>query len=813
MQIENILESSRVIIVTMPLKYKKPFKTTTKAFTKALGNLSTAIYLIIVESPSKCAKIESYLGQDYCCISSKGHIRTVDGLKSIDTKKTYEPTFSIIDEKKAHVEEMKKVISNFSKENIILASDDDREGEAIAWHICQTFDLPVETTKRIIFHEITKPAILKSIQHPTIVNMDLVHAQHARQVLDILVGFKVSPFLWKYLYNNKSNSLSAGRCQTPALRLVYDNEKEKELSGCMETKYKTVGTFLERRIPFELNHEFDTPKEVTEFLEKSKHHKHNLTLGSPKDAIKSAPKPFHTSRLLQVASNVLHCSPKETMNLCQILYQTGYITYMRTESSQYSKTFLEQAEKFIIGEWSSTKYLSDFSKLENKDASNPHEAIRVTHLETKSISNADDTRLASMYRLIWRNTVESCMADAKYNTIKAEILAPMEYRYQYTIEIPVFLGWKVVSEKADEIEEKCQSKGTGLHLYLQSIVKSGQPVSYHQIESTVVVRNKHQHYTEASLIHKLEELGIGRPSTFATIVETILDRGYVKKMNLEGIKTKCQEFRLVDTTIETTEKDKVFGNEKNKLVIQPTGVLTIEFLTRNFDKLFDYEYTKHMEEQLDLVSSGKEKQWSALCAKCDHEIKDLAKTVKNISKQSYVLDEEHEVVFQAYGASIKHILEDDTVEYLPVRKDIEIDLEKLKQNEYTLDDLIELKNNCLGTYENEPMYIKNGKYGPYVEWGSKRESIKEIKKPLREIKLEDVVEILSAPSKTDKNILRVLNSDMSVRKGKFGAYVYYKRKDMAKPEFLNIKKFPEGFLACSIETLVNWLCTTYNLHP
>jgi len=792
----------------MPPKFFK--KTYKKVSEKTSTNLSTATYLIIVESPSKCAKIESYLGENYCCIASKGHIRSIDGLKSIDTKKkTYEPTFSIIEEKNAHVEQMKKIISNFSKQNIILASDDDREGEAIAWHICKIFDLPVETTKRIIFHEITKPAILKSIENPTIINMDLVHAQHARQVLDIIVGYKISPFLWKYLYNNRSNSLSAGRCQTPALRLVYDNEKEKESSGGIENKYKTVGIFLQKRIQFELNHEFEKPEEVVIFLEKSKSYQHMLSLSSPKDSTKSAPKPFHTSRLLQVASNVLHFSPKETMNLCQLLYQSGHITYMRTESSQYSKTFLEQAEKYILGEWSSNKYIGDFSKLENNDASNPHEAIRVTHLETKSISNSDDVRLASMYRLIWRNTVESCMADAKYNNIKATITAPDDHQYNHTIEIPVFLGWKVIFDK---IDTEHPNEGTGLNLYMQSIVKANKSVLYNNIDSTVVVRNKHQHYTEASLINKLEDLGIGRPSTFASIVDTIIERGYVKKTNLEGTVTKCTEFRLIDKVIEKTDKEKVFGNEKNKLVIQPTGILTVEFLIQNFEKLFSYEYTKIMESQLDLVSTGKEKEWSNICGNCDKEIKELSKTIKNVSKQTYVLDNKHELVFQAYGPSIKRTLEDGSVEYLPAKKDMKIDLEKLKDGKYSLDDVIEIKNGCLGKYENEDMFIKNGRYGPYVEWGEKRESIKEIQKPIGEITLSDVENYLSKSSgKTEKNVLRILNDELSVRKGKFGAYVYYKRKDMSKPDFLNIKKFNEGFLTCESDTLIEWLKNTYKI--
>jgi len=785
----------------MPPKFfKKKQYPTTKVNEKAK-------YLIIVESPSKCAKIESYLGEQYCCISSKGHIRQIDGIKSIDTKKTYEPTFSIIDEKKQHVENMKNTIHMFSKENIILAADDDREGEAIAWHICKVFDLSVETTKRIIFHEITKTAIIKAINNPTLVNMDLVHAQHARQVLDIIVGYRISPFLWKYLYNNKSNSLSAGRCQTPALRLVYDNEKEKEIGNGLERKYKTIGIFLEKRIEFELQYEFDTESQVIDFLEKSKSHKHQLSIGPPKDSIKSAPKPFHTSRLLQVASNVLHISPKETMSLCQILYQSGYITYMRTESSQYSKSFLDNAEKYILGEYKHESYVGDFNKLENKDASNPHEAIRVTNLETQDISDNDNGRLVSMYKLIWRNTLESCMADAKYNVVKATISGALENLYEHIVEIPVFLGWKIITDKKNKDEN--QNIGKGLLLYLQSVKN---PVNYQTIDSIVVVRNKHQHYTEASLINKLEDLGIGRPSTFASIVETIQERGYVKKQNIEGITSKCCEFKLIGQSIEKMEKEKTFGNEKNKLVIQPTGILTVEFLIKNFEELFSYQYTENMEKNLDLVSSGKEKEWSSICSNCDKEIKKLSNTIKETGKQSYYLDDNHELVFQAYGPSIKHKMDDGTIEYLPGKKDLKIDLEKLKNGDYSLDDVVEIKNNCLGKYENENLFIKTGKFGPYVEWGSNRHSIKEIDKPLINITMEDVISFLSnLTAKQDKNVLRILNENMSVRKGKFGAYVFYKKKDMAKPEFLNIKKFNEGFLTCHAETLISWLNNTYNL--
>jgi DNA topoisomerase-1 len=789
----------------MPPKFfKKKFaKSTTvqKPF-----NTGNATHLIIVESPSKCAKIESYLGSNYCCIASKGHIRQIDNLKSIDTKKTFEPKFSITPEKQKHVDFMLTIIRKFPKENIILATDDDREGEAIAWHICQVFDLPTETTQRIIFHEVTKPALIFAINNPTKLNMNLIHAQHARQVLDIIVGYKISPFLWKYLFNNKTNSLSAGRCQTPALRLVYDNEKEKEKST-PEKKYKTTGNFFSKNISFELNREFEKESEILDFLEKSKDFDYKLTVGSQKESKRTPPKPFHTSRLLQTASNTLHMSPKETMNLCQQLYQTGYITYMRTESSQYSNSFIKQVSIVIKNRFESDKYIGDLDKLENKDSNNPHEAIRVTHLETEFLQS-EDTRLCSLYKLIWRNSIESCMSEATYNTHEIRISSPLDCHYKYIVEIPIFLGWKKLGEKP--INTNDQNSPSGLLFFFQST--STNKIKYNFVESSVVIRNKHQYYTEATLIHKLEEIGIGRPSTFASIVETIQDRGYVKRINIEGQSIKCNEYRLQDSKIQETIKERVFGNEKNKLVIQNIGVLTVEFLIQYFQNIFSYEYTKLMEDRLDLVSSGTETEWSNLCKENYDEIKTLSKPISNIAKQTYEIDDTHIFAFDKYGPVIRHLLEDDKMEYISVKKDISIDLEKLKNKEYTLDDLIEIKSNkSLGKYEGEDLFIKTGQYGLYVQWGDKRESIKTIKTPIDEITFDEIKDFLENKSVSQPNVLRKLTENMTVRKGKFGAYVYYKKPDMKKPEFLNIKKFKEGFLTCEAETLIKWLCDTYHL--
>jgi DNA topoisomerase-1 len=539
-------------------------------------------YLIIVESPSKCQKIEGFLGPQYHCIASKGHIRKISSLKSIDTENNFETDYDIIEEKKSHIESMKKIISQFPKENIILAMDDDREGEGIAWHICQVFDLDIISTKRILFREITQEALKNAVSNPTKLNMQLVYAQQARQILDIIVGYKISPILWKYLYSNKENSLSAGRCQTPALRLIYDRRME-ESNKTIKLVYKTIGNFFSRNILFELSRDFESEKEIIEFLEKSKNFKYYLSISEKKKNEKSPPKPFNTSNLLQTASNILAMSPKETTALCQQLYQEGHITYIRTDSIKYSKTFISEAKNYISNKYNS-EYLGELSLIENKDESNPHEAIRVTHIETDTIKT-DNKRLASLYKLIWRNTIESCMAPYKYTLQKAITEAPMNLYYSKEIEVPIFLGWKKVLEKESETNE--QNKGSALLFYLETIEKTKKSFSHTEIQSKVSVRNIEKHYTEASLIKKLEDLGIGRPSTFASIIDTIQERGYVKKEDIEGKIQKINEFYLRGLEIEVEKSEKKIGESKNKLVIQQIGILTIEFLVKYFNSLLN----------------------------------------------------------------------------------------------------------------------------------------------------------------------------------------------------------------------------------
>ena len=816
----------------MPPKYYKR-KTTSKTYTSSYSSSDNATYLVIVESPSKCAKIESFLGDEYKCIASKGHIRHIDGLTDIDAKNNFAITFSIIDEKRDHVSFMRSCISNFPKSNIILATDDDREGEAIAWHICDLFDLPIDTTKRILFHEITKPAVQKAVKSPGVLNMNLVYAQHARQVLDMIVGFKISPFLWKHIHNNKKNGLSAGRCQTPALRLVYDNEKMVR-SGEAETKYKTTGIFFTKNIMFSLNHDFIQQELVMDFLEKSKTFQHILSLGSPKESIRQPPKPFNTSNLLQTANNVLNMSPKETMMYCQQLYQAGHITYMRTDCQKYSIEFLKKASDYILDKWEKSEYLGNYENLEKKGDTDPHEAIRVTYIECSYVSGIEG-RALTLYKLIWRNTVESCMAAANYQCVTASISAPFEHKYTHIIEIPIFLGWKIVNEKEELVDEQItihQNSGAGLLMFFQSL-KPGSHIPYNKIESNVVVSHRHSHYTESSLIKKLEDLGIGRPSTFAMIVDTIQERGYVKRTDIEGITMDCMEFVLREQSLETLRKQKVFGNEKNKLVIQPIGLATVEFLTEHFLELFDYDYTKKMEDDLDKVSNSMEQiLWYSICKDCTDTVGKLSKVVSKMKKPTYAIKsqdgENYDVIFHQYGVSLRRTLENDEIEYKSVNPKIKIDMELLKAGKYLAEDLLEIKNNYLGKYEGEDIFIKTGKYGPYVSWGKKTATIKSIKKPLDSIVLEDVLTLLKIetesnieekeidgnaprlpPPPKNPNILRIINSDVSIRKGKFGPYIYYMPMGAKKPEFFNIGKYKTTFATCSIDELYQWIQTAY----
>jgi DNA topoisomerase-1 len=414
---------------------------------------------------------------------------------------------------------------------------------------------------------------------------------------------------------------------------------------------------------------------------------------------------------------------------------------------------------------------------------------------------------------------------------------PLEHAYQHVLEVPIFLGWKIIQNK-ENVSENQNNVGGNL-LFFKSIESAGSPIQYNKIESKTVIQHKHSHYTESSLIQKLEELGIGRPSTFSMLVETIQDRGYVKKMDVVGEEIECIDF-VVENQVLTLQKiNKVFGNEKNKLVIQPIGILTTEFLVSSFSTLFDYEYTKHMEDALDLISNNegfveppasgakqnenRETPWSEICIKCNNEIKQLAKTMNSVEKKTYKINDEYILVFMKNGPVLIKTLENGTTEFANVVKDIQLNLDKLSRNEYTIDDLLEMKQIILGKHEDNDVLLKNGKYGPYIEYHDNavimRTSVKHIQKPFHLIEFGDVLPLIvkngddarAPPNAPNKAIIRIIDDNTSIRKGKFGAYVYYKTEHMKSPQFFNMSKFKKGYAVCDLQDIKDWLKDTHNI--
>lgn len=782
----------------------------------------TTTTLVIVESPAKCKKIEEYLGPGYKCVASFGHLRELGSLKNVDFEDNFKPTYTNIENsiKQKRIAQLKSEIS--SADDVILATDDDREGEAIAWHICDMFNLPVDKTKRIIFHEITESAIQNAVQNPRFVNMNVVYAQQARQILDLLVGFKVSPILWNYIAKNADNSLSAGRCQTPALRIIYDNQKEIDENPGIK-KYNTTGYFTNQCIPFELSKKYENENELVDFLEASVDYKHVYSSSKPVKVFKSQPEPFTTSKLQQASSNDLHISPKETMKICQTLYEEGYITYMRTDCKTYSKDFIDKTKKYIetiydinyiskdidyliTGNKEEIDVLAKKKKKTEKDkpaSQEAHEAIRPTNITLKELPDKMESREKRLYKLIWENTLESCMEKASFYSVSANITASLENKYSYTSEIIDFPGWKIVKKKYDTENKE--------YHYLLTI-KQNYEIRYKKVQSKLTLANTKMHYTEAKLVQLLEENGIGRPSTFSMLVDKIQERNYVKKDDVKGIKIKCSDYELENDEIFEIETEREFGNEKNKLVLQQVGTIVSQFLNKNFKNLFNYEYTKDMENDLDKVAKG-EKIWYTICAECFSQINNLIKLLKENGEKKHEIkiDDHHVYTIGKFGPVIKCLEEDgETISFKPVKKDI--NLIKLEAGEYTLEDIIEESkkstDRILGQHEGEDVILKNGKFGLYIVWGKNNKSLKCFgNRPIENISFEDIVKILEK----EGNLLREVSQNITIRNGKFGAYIFYKTSKMKKPMFFQLTGFTNDIKLCDVNTIKEWLEEKYKI--
>jgi DNA topoisomerase-1 len=798
--------------------------------------------LVIVESPAKCKKIESYLGSDYKVIASFGHLTHIAKLEDININDNFKTTYSIIQET-LKLKQIEKIRTEIEKSiEVIIATDDDREGEAIGWHICQLFGLCADTTKRIIFHEITQSAIQNAIVNPKTINIELVKAQQTRQILDLLVGFKISPFLWKAISKTHDTSLSAGRCQTPALRLVYENYLDiKESSD--QVVYNTTGYFTNMNLLFELNKQFTTIEDCKTFLEQCKMWQFICNVTAPKKTIKKAPEPLTTSNLQQLASNELHMSPKDTMKYAQQLYEAGLITYMRTDSKKYSPEFVNNVKTYIrdyygeqyisqvidnISDNNTSKYsdktnktnkTSKTNKTDKSFAQEAHEAIRPVNINVSTPCLEDSivdlqAKSIKLYQLIWTHTLQTCMPSAQYNSISAKITAPFDTEFIYRTEQVIFHGWQIVKQK--------DSKMVDTYYQYISNLKPDLVVPLKHVDSKFTLTGLKSHFSEAKLVQLLEEKGIGRPSTFASLVDKIQERKYVEKKNITGQTIECTDLTLTNNVITETIVTKEFGNEKNKLVIQPLGIIVIEFLLEKFERFFNYTYTKHMEDNLDLIAKG-ETDLINTCASCYNELTSILDKYQGLQKLSIKIDDEHTLIIGKHGPVVKCVSKKDpkNVSFLPVKKNLDIqDLNHIPNITlaHVIDNtVVQENNNSIGKYKGLDLFIKKGKFGIYAQWGKETKSLKEefSMVPIDKIEYIDVVKFLDRDTLLDPSkpvgFVREINKNLSIRTGKWGDYIFYKKLRVKTPQFFKLNGFEHDYKKCDKKLLMDWIKQTYNI--
>lgn len=531
--------------------------------------------LLILESPSKCSTVSKFL--DCKCVATCGHLQTLESVSD-----EFVPKYKMNAKK---VSQLKPTIASYKESNIYLACDYDREGEAICAQICEIFGLDITKVKRIKFHEITKSALEKAIANPILVDMNLVAAQKTRQIIDWLVGFKISPVLWANIQSGAK--LSAGRCQTPALRIVYDNQVEIDSVNLEENGPITSVFGMFHKTKYALNKTFSSSEEALAFINGTIHFSHIYNRDEPKQTIEGAPKPFTTSRLQQAASNHFKFSPGETMKIAQKLYEHGLITYMRTDSDCYCAGFINSIDSYI-----SHHYGEEYFGCLSKDAAGEkaHEAIRIVDLTLGELDDEWSSREKRLYKMIWTNTVESCMKPAIYSTTRQTITAYDGAHFININNILVFRGFKIV--RGEKLEKPIK------------VLSGGQIVKYESVYTESAIQTK-SHLSEARLVSLLEEKGIGRPSTFASLVDKIQEREYVIVKDIWPKMFHQEEYRLSDDgQLQPITRCANYGAEKNIMEIQPIGKRVADFLSVNYDSLFDYDFTKELEADLDRISLG-----------------------------------------------------------------------------------------------------------------------------------------------------------------------------------------------------------------
>lgn len=720
--------------------------------------------LVIVESPAKAKTIEGFLGSDFIVASSYGHIRDLEKKNSgIDINNKFEPTYIIPDEKKKVVAELKKLAKK--AETVWLATDEDREGEAISWHLKEALKLKDENIKRIVFHEITKKAIVKAVENPRSIDNNIVNAQQARRILDRLVGFELSPVLWKKV----KPSLSAGRVQSVAVRLIVDREREIEAFTSVN-QFRIVADFIVEdndgkkwKLKAELPKKFKTLKEAEDFLKVCQTSQFKIESLEKKTAKKTPSAPFTTSTLQQEASRKLGFSVMKTMMVAQKLYEAGRITYMRTDSVNLSEQALTDAENIITSDYG--KNYSETRKFKTKSATaqEAHEAIRPSYFEKSTVSGTSDQK--ALYELIWKRAIASQMSDAQIErtVVKINISNSLE-KFTARGEVIKFDGFlKVYLESTDD--ENNENGGSSGSTLLPPL-SEGESLEYEGITATERFTRPSARYTEASLVKKLEELGIGRPSTYAPTISTVQKRGYVNKDERQGVERKYQVLTIIPAQELLKEvKTEITGADRGKLFPTDIAMLVNDFLMKNFPNIMDFKFTARVEEELDDIASGK-MEWSDMLKKFYfpfHEIvEDTTENADRVSGERILgtdPDTGHQVsVRMAKFGPVAQITNFDDEEAKPTYAGLRT---TQKMAHINLEEALELFKlpRTVGQFEENDVVAAIGRFGPYVRHDSNFFSLNKNYDPYT-IEIDEAIEIIKAKRQKDiDNTLRVFDED------------------------------------------------------
>ena len=754
--------------------------------------------LVIVESPAKAKTIEKFLGKDYKVMSSFGHIRDLKKKTLSINEKTMEPDYEIPEEKRKLVSELKKQVKEAQR--VWLASDEDREGEAISWHLCEVLGLDKDNTNRIVFHEITPNAILDAIEHPRHLDMNLVNAQQARRVLDRLVGFKLSPVLWRKV----KPALSAGRVQSVAVRLIV--EREREIQAFVSEPYYRVSAVFTvpqaeghiAEVKAELDKRFATREEAVAFLERCR--KAQFTVGSvSKKPLKRMPAPpFTTSTLQQEAARKLGYTVTQTMMVAQHLYENGRITYMRTDSVNLSKLALAASRDAITQLWGAEYSHTRNFHTHSKGAQEAHEAIRPTYISEQTIEGTVQER--RLYDLIWKRTVASQMAESEIEkTVVTIDIDGQEEKFIADGEVVTFDGFlKVYHESTDDENQDNEGSNT------LPALSAGDLLERKSITSTEKYSQGPVRYTEASLVKKLEELGIGRPSTYAPTISTIQQREYVVKGDKAGEERQYVTDTLSANRIVSKTRTEVAGKEKGKLLPTDIGTVVNDFLMDHFPEIMDYNFTAKVESQFDQIAEGHE-EWTSMMHNFDHDFEPTVRKVMNARSEHKAGERElgtdplsHRPVFVKigrFGPVVQIGSADDEVKprfaQLPSGKSIET---------ITLDEALELFRlpRNIGEYEGDIVTIGSGRFGPYVQHGGKYVSLPKEMDPMT-VTLADAIKLIAEKREQERQRhIKSFEEDstMQVLNGRFGPYITCDGKNYRLPKSLHERAAQLTYAEC-----------------